>query len=337
VLAQRYPWHFDGILAGAPAYLTPDPINLFWRTATNLDDAGCVILGKDQLPLLHQAAIGQCDGLDGLEDGVIDDPWKCRVDLEALRCGEDSAAGDCLTPEQTTVAERIYRGALDAQGESLSPGAQPGSELSWAMYIREPHGQPGSFEPLSVAALRYIFFDFDPGPSYDPREFDYARDIERMFTRGFLYVPNNPDLTAFRKRGGKLLIYQGLNDLLDTDPLIDYYEKATRVAGGEAQVKSFFRLFLVPGMNHCRGGSGVDNVDWMSAMEAWVEAGTAPDVLIGAKLEAATPASASGKPGQDERRVVKTRPLYPYPHIARYKGDGDPDAAASFEPVPVSR
>jgi feruloyl esterase len=200
------------------------------------------------------------------------------------------------------------------------------------MYIREPQGATGSFEPLSVAALRYIFFDFDPGPGYDPREFDYARDIQRMFTRGFLYVPNNPDLAAFRKRGGKMLIYQGLNDLLDTDPLIDYYQKATRVAGGEAQVKSFFRLFLVPGMNHCRGGSGVDNVDWMAAMEAWVETGAAPDVLIGRKLDTATPASAPGDPG-----VVKTRPLYPYPHIARYKGAGDPNAASSFEPVPLSR
>lgn len=334
-LAQRYPWHFDAMVAGAPAGMNPAYINMFWRTLTNMDRDGRAILGREQLPLINKTVVAQCDAKDGLKDGVINDPWSCKPDLGELKCKTGQNDAKCLSAEQIDVVERIYRGAFLSNGLRVSPGAQPGAELNWAPYIRDKAGANISFEPMAIDRLRYVWFDYDPGPDYSPRSFDLDRDYPKLFTKGLLQAPNNPDLSDFQRRGGKLIVYQGLNDMVDAAPLIDYAEKAARVAGGHDQTDAFLKLYLIPGMNHCRGGVGVDTVDWITAMENWAEKNQAPGELIAARRNNGEgPPGAKGFP-LDPKTVAKTRPIYPYPYVAAYAGTGDPTKAENFKPAPL--
>ncbi|MDX2143735.1 MAG: tannase/feruloyl esterase family alpha/beta hydrolase [Rhodospirillaceae bacterium] len=334
-LAQRTPWHFDGYIAGAPAGMQPAYINIFWRTLANIDKNGRAIIGREQLPALNKAIVAQCDAKDGLEDGVIDDPWACSPDLGKLQCKPGDKPEACLSKDQIAAATRIYKGAFLKNGLRVSPGVQPGAELNWAPYIRDKAGAAATFEPMAQDRLRYVWFDYDPGPTYSPRSFDLERDYQRLFTKGQLQAPNNPDLTELQRRGAKLIIYQGLNDLLDAPPLVDYVEKASRIAGGQEQADEFMRLYLIPGMDHCRGGVGVDTVDWITALENWVEKDQAPGVLIGARrTDAMGPPGAKGFP-LDPATIAKTRPLYPFPDVAAYTGSGDPTQAENFAPKPL--
>lgn len=334
-LAQRYPWHFDGLVAGAPAGMQPAYINMFWRTLANMDRGGRAILGREHLPLVAKTVMAQCDAKDGLADGVINDPWSCKPDLAALKC-TGAPGAQCLTPAQIDVVGRLYRGAFLQSGLRVSPGLQPGAELNLAPYIRDKAGANISFETMAIERLRYVWFDYDPGPDYSPRSFELDRDYPKLFTKGLLQAPNNPDLSDFQRRGGKLIVYQGLNDLVDAPPLVDYVEKATRVAGGKAAADEFLRLYLIPGMDHCRGGVGVDTVDWISAMENWVEKNEAPGMLVAARrANGVGPPGAGGFP-LDPATVVKTRPIYPFPDVAAYTGDGDPTKAENFRPAPLS-
>jgi feruloyl esterase len=253
-----------------------------------------------------------------------------------LRCSRGQKGDACLTPAQIAAAERLYRGAFLKNGLRVSPGAAPGAELNWAPYIRDKAGAPATFEPMAQDRLRYVWFDYDAGPSYTPRDFDLERDYPRMFTRGLLQAPSNPDLTDFARRGGKLIIYQGLDDLLDLEPIADHVEKVTRIAGGREAADAFLRFYPIPGMNHCRGGVGVDTVDWITALERWTEAGEAPGTLIGARRsDAVGPPGAKGFP-LDPKTIVKTRPIYPFPNVAKYVGTGNPADAANFAPAPLS-
>jgi hypothetical protein len=334
MLAQKYPWEFDGIIAGAPAGVQPAYINIFWRTLANMDQQGRAIIGREQLSMINAAVVGQCDALDGLKDGVIDDPWACKPDLARLTCGK-AGDGDCLSPAQTEALARIYRGAFLQSGLRVTPGLAPGAEMNLAPYLRDAAGAAATFEPMAQDRLRYVWFDYDPGPTYSPGSFDLDRDYPRLFTKGALQAPNNPDLSDFKRRGGKLIVYQGLNDLLDAEPISDYIAKASRVAGGQAAADSFLRFYLIPGMDHCRGGVGVDTVDWLTALENWVEGGAGPATLIGAqRSDGMGPPGAKGFP-LESAKVVKTRPIYPYPNVAKYLGRGDPNAAASFGPKPL--
>ena len=335
-LAQRYPWEFDAIIAGAPAGVQPAYINVFWRTLANMDKNGRAILGAEQVGMLHKAIMAQCDAIDGLADGVISDPWVCKPDLTALRCKAGQKSDGCLTADQESAVVRLFRGAFLKNGLRVSTGTTPGSELNWLPYIRDKAGAEVTFEPMAQDRLRYVWFDYDPGPNYSPRSFDLDRDYPRLFTKGLLQSPNNPDLTDFARRGGKLIVYQGLDDLLDIQPIADYLEKAARVSGGKESADKFMKLYAIPGMNHCRGGVGVDTVDWLTAAEKWSEKGEAPEMLVGARRsDGIGPPGAKGFP-LDPKVVTKTRPLYPFPNVAKYKGAGDPDKAANFGPAPLS-
>lgn len=334
-IAQKYPWEFDGIIAGAPAGMEPAYINVFWRTLANMDKDGRAIIGREQLPALNKAIVAQCDAKDGLADGVINDPWSCTPDLLALKCKKGDDPAQCLNPAQISAAERLYRGAFLSNGLRVSTGLQPGSELNLAPYIRDKAGANVTFEPMAQDRLRYVWFDYDPGPTYSPRSFDLNRDYPRLFTKGVLQAPNNPDLTDFERRGGKLIIYQGLNDLLDAPPIADYVAKATRVSGGKERADQFMRFYLIPGMDHCRGGIGVDTVDWITALENWVEKKESPGTLMGARRsDGAGPPGAKGFP-LDPAVVTKTRPIYPFPDVAAYIGSGDASKAENFKPAPL--
>jgi len=334
-IAQRYPWQFDGMIAGAPAGMEAAYINIFWRTLANMDKDGRALMGREQLAALNNAVVAQCDAKDGLKDEVINDPWSCTPDLKALACKRGDDPAQCLTPAQIGAAERLYRGAFLSNGLRVSTGLQPGSELNLAPYIRDKAGANITFEPMAQDRLRYVWFDYDPGPAYSPRSFDLNRDYPKLFTKGLLQAPSNPDLTDFQRRGGKLIVYQGLNDLLDVPPVADYMEKATRIAGGKQNADEFMRLYLIPGMDHCRGGVGVDTVDWITALENWVEKNEPPATLIGARRsDGLGPPGAKGFP-LDAAKITKTRPLYPFPDVAAYVGNGDSTKAENFKPAPL--
>lgn len=336
MLAQRFPWHFDGIIAGAPAGIQPAYINIFWRTLTNLADDGTVILGQSQIPALHEEVMKQCDGADGLKDGVIDDPFACTPDLSVLKCSGSDSSDNCLNEDQIASAERLYEGAFLKEGLRVSWGVPKGGELGLMRYILNDAGERGTFEPMAQDRLRYTWFDYDPGPTYDALTFDLDRDYPRLFTRGFLPAPNNPDLTDFKRRGGKLITYQGLNDMLNAEPLIEYVKKVERVVGGEADADEFLRLYLAPGMNHCRGGAGVDTFDWITEIQNWVEEDQAPGTVMGYRRDGDTSMPRANAWPLDSKTVLKSRPVYDYPYTARYKGEGDENDAVNFEPKPLS-
>jgi feruloyl esterase len=178
----------------------------------------------------------------------------------------------------------------------------------------------------------YSVFPIDLGTTWKPAEFDFDRDYKRLGAMKAL-EPGNSDLRHFKAAGGKLLVYTGWSDSIEgTLNTTDYYEAAERITGGRAETQDFFRLFVIPGMNHCAGGAGAFAVDYLSYLEAWVETGRAPDVILGAHPKSENYAD-WGRFPLDPSAVSFARPIYPYPLWAKYKGSGDPKDADNFEPV----
>jgi Tannase and feruloyl esterase len=343
--AQRFPWDFDGILAGAPD-IDESGANLraLWTARSSVDGAGQPLLTREILRLVHQAALARCDKDDGVKDGIIGNALGCDFDPRELVC-RDGKTRDCLTAPQAEAVYRLYSGPMTSKGSSISTGGLPrGSELLWAtsaspqgieQYFR--HGISGF---TADRAWKYTDFDFDG---------DYKR-----FGMAAYYDNSNPDLRRFKRAGGKLIIYQGGNDSVDLPgPVVDYYETVEKTLGGRAATQNFFRLFLVPGMNHCTGGDGAFAIDYLTHLEAWVELGRAPDKMIGAHVSndylLAQPSQAEWAQTREEKLwaaafgsrlpldpsipVSFTRPIYPYPLRAIYPGHGNPNDAASFVPT----
>jgi hypothetical protein len=323
--AQRFPADFDGIVAGAPVLNFADTLILGLWHARALDEAPITI---EKLKIVADAIYAKCDGVDGLVDGVIDDPRRCPFDpvrdLPVCAAGQDNAS--CVTAAQAAALKKMYGGVV-SNGQPYFPGQPIGAEKvgippfgppqpasGWDRWLVAP---PGT-KPLQLAFpesfMKYIAFGkVDPG--YDWKTFDFDKDPARLADARRLLNATDPDLASFRGRGGKLLMYFGWADTALTPHMaVDYYEKAL-VANGP-DTRDFFRLFMVPGMFHCRGGVGPDRFDAMTAVIDWVERGVVPQSLTATRVE-------DGKP-------VRTRPLCPYPQVARYGGAGSVDAAASF-------
>lgn len=310
--AQRFPWDFNGIVAGAPDIdETQANFRALWLAKVRHDAAGKPVLGKTELTLLHNAALDKCDMDDGVKDGIIGDARHCRVDPKALLCKAGQTSG-CLTAQQVQVAEDFYSGPVDSKGRPTSTGSYlPGSELGWGN-----EWPSGGLEDY----FRYGLAGYSTDPNWTLANFDFDHDFER-FGLGPQYDNTNPDLRKLRDAGGKMIVYHGGSDETDPPgPMIDYYETVEKTMGGRRNTQQFFRLFMIPGMNHCSGGPGDMRVDWMSVMEDWVERGKAPDAIVG-EHKGATPAASF------------TRPLYPYPQFAKYKGHGDPNKAENFRAV----
>jgi len=282
VAAQSFPEDFDGIIAGAPVINeTGAGIQLGWNVLANLDAAGKPILHPDQLPLIHNAAIAHCDNDDGREDGIIDNPQQCGFDPATLTCGRTDQAA-CLTPAQVEVVNKIYQGPVDDTGESLHLGGlMRGSELNWAAYIGTEETPP-LYESFMSDLFRYMAYSEDPGPSWQLGSLEFSQDLSAFGVMERLYTGTNPDLRRFKRRGGKLLVYHGWRDQ-SVIPFfsLDYHAIATRAMGGKQSTDEFYRLFMIPGMNHCQGGPGPWEIDYLSAIEAWVEKGKAPEKLVG--------------------------------------------------------
>jgi hypothetical protein len=323
--AQRYPEDFDGIVANAPwVDQTGFTVGAIWNQRAVTDNP----LSSEKLALVAKHVMATCDAVDGLADGLIDDPRRCSFDpaRDVPSCAAGDA-GDCLTRGQADTVAKIY-GGVKSGGKPWFPGFMPGSEAiatgpngtasGWTNLIvpGQPEAKPADFA-LAEGVLRYLVFQ-PPQPEYDFRKFDFDRDVGLLDRWGRLANANDPDLSEFRARGGKLLMTYGWADSI-LQPLmgVQYYERA--VANNGAKTPEFFRLFMIPGMAHCGGGVGPDQHDAVTAIIDWVETGTAPETLIASKIVGG--------------EVVRSRPLCPYPQVARYKGAGSIDDAANFSCV----
>jgi feruloyl esterase len=325
---QRYPEDFNGVIAGDPGNnRVALNAEFLWRFLSNHapNDNTHPLLTPAKVALVTRAAVAACDSLDGVKDGVIADPRLCtreKFNVESLRC-KTGDAPDCLTDAQLRAVERIYQGPVDpVTHASIYPGPVVGSESAWSSYW-------GSTAPVRADFWRYWAFN---DPSWNWWTFDYHRDYAAALAKlGPLVDQNNPDIGAFKAHGGKLLTYQGWADPV-VNPLdtIAYYEKVRALQGSQAQTDAFFRLYMVPGMAHCKGGVGQTNFgnqgapapvvdashDILSALDQWVTQGRAPDAIIASEVTNGT--------------VISTRPLCSYPKRAIYRGSGDTRAAASY-------
>ena len=344
VEAERFPQDYDGIIAGAPPWNETGDLPLFmaWSAAANIGADGQNILEAEKLSLIHDAVLASCDALDGLKDGLLQDPRRCHWDPAELLCsGGTVASKSCLTPNEISVVRKIYQGATDSRGRALYFGMERGSEYYWTPSFIGANGAPGfnlggkgSFGSQFVGSLGFFY---DVGPTYDIRQFDYDRDPQRMAMTEYIYNAQNPDLRKFRDTGGKLILYHGWDDNeIPPRATIDYYETATRTMGGEKATKAFFRTFMVPGMNHCRRGPGGDTIDWITYLENWVERSQAPDAVTVFHLKKEQ--TYGGLPRLrfplDPQLYDRTRPIYAYPDVARYAGKGDPSQASSWRKAP---
>jgi feruloyl esterase len=318
---QRYPLDYDGVVAGNPAADRSNEIIAYlwdWRATHSRDGTSLVDPAKFQL--LTRAAVAACDGDDGVKDGVIDDPRRCRFDPAALLCRSEPGAG-CLTQVELDAVRKVYAGPVNPRTrEQIFPGWPLGSEgygpgpnEGWRNFLDVP-------EPRRVGFFKYFVFN---NPAWDLWSMDWDRDVafttERM---GFLNATSH-DLRAFRDRGGKIVMHTGWSDpILPAPDVIKYYEEVGQSMGGAAAA-SFFRLFMAPGMGHCSGGPGPNSVDALPALESWVEQGIAPETLLATRR-------------RSDGSVERTRPLCVYPKVARWNGKDSPDAAASFACVDVA-
>jgi len=342
VEAQRFPWDFDGIVAISPDMGGEADVSMrvVWKMQQLMDRNGQPIFRSEDLELLHNAALQACDSTDGLKDGIIGDPVGCRFDPSVLSCRSGQRTR-CLTPPQVQAARNIYAGPSTSQGVRISTrGVFPGSELDWND-TKNPSAEVSQF-------FKFMLPESDP--NWKIRDFNFDHDYQRMGL-GAVYTDNNPDLRSFKGAGAKLIVAQGGNDTLQIPGAIfDYYDTVTRIMGGTAATQDFFRLFVIPGMKHCSGGDGAFAIDYLSYLEEWVEKHHAPDRIAGTHIDAAYLLQHSDDDGASIKDrvwlsalklpfpldpaapVSFSRPAYPYPTLTKYKGRGDPNDAASFEP-----
>ena len=310
--AQRYPEDYDAIVAGAPASNWMSLMALSIVIQRNL---GPGALGMDKLQLLKEAAIAACDADDGVKDRVIGLPAQCKFKPASLQC-KDGQAAQCLTAAEVAAADRIYRGVVSGSVTRI-PGTGAGSESLWAAYA-SPQFSIGS------SIFRQLVMK---NPGWTPAMFNADTDVDKAEAQDAgAIVAMNPDLAAFFKRGGKLITYHGGTDgLIPYGNSVNYYQSVLAKLG-EQVTRDHVRFYLVPSMEHCSGGEGASQIDWLTPMEQWVEQGKAPAALVGTHQP--LPAGMPGAPAVPGKAF--TRPVCAYPQAASYKGQGDTSDAANF-------
>jgi feruloyl esterase len=307
--AQRFPADFDGIIAGAPG--------LDWtgRAAQAVHVAGALQhdpgarLSAADGQLLHKAVLDACDALDGVKDGVLEDPQRCTFDPGVLACQGTSTTA-CLTPARVATARLLYSSQPNPDTGRAITGLARGSELGWTDL-----GWTASARATGLDQFRYLVFK---DPSWEVTRFTFATDIVRAEeTDGDTINALDPNLGPFIERGGKLIQYHGWSDpQISPASSVQYYQRVVERLGGADKVQGSYRLFMVPGMGHCGGGEGPNRFDMVSALEEWVEHGRAPDAITASRLA--------------DGRVVRSRPLCSFPKVAKYTGQGSTDVATSF-------
>jgi len=328
--AQRYPEDFDGIIAGDPSFGALGYVRraVMYQFMLKSPDH---VLPAAKLDVLSKAIVAACDAKDGVTDGLVSEPRNCKFDPKVLLC-KSGDAPDCLTAGQIESVNMIHSDTKLPNGDHIPgfPLAHESGTSGWPLWIS------GSKDPIKQADgsvwfdeatsptgfrfadgfFRYLAFEKDD-PNYDWRKFQLT-DLPKIKTIAEILSPTDSDLNKFGASGKKLLMYHGWSDpAISTYGTIDYYNKVVKTAGGKQKADDFVRLFLAPGMHHCRGGPGPDNFDTLTALEQWVEKGTAPAMMVASH-------STGGK-------VDRTRPLCPEPQVAHYIGAGSTDAAENFK------
>jgi len=323
--AERYPLEFDGIIAGDPGFrLSRAAVGELWDTAQLVkiaprDAQGRPIVSQaltpDDLKLLAKATLDACDGLDGLKDGLINDVRACRFSPRVLNCKAGATTG-CMSPAKIATIERIFAGAHDSKGRPIyaswpyDTGVGDMGWRIWKMGSAPTGAANGINQTMGLDALRR-YFASPQTPAASAANFDFDKAADLTAETGTINDPTSTFLTSFVQHGGRLLIYQGVSDpVFSANDIIGWYDKLARESGPP---QDWARLFLVPGMNHCQGGPATDRFDALATLEAWVEGGQPPDRIV---------ATGAAFPGQ-------SRPLCPYPKVARYKA-GDTASAGSF-------
>uniref|UniRef100_H3G6Y7 feruloyl esterase n=1 Tax=Phytophthora ramorum TaxID=164328 RepID=H3G6Y7_PHYRM len=343
--ALRYPNDFDGILAGAPAMLFQFQNSLHhgWLAMSppgrgppghgSSDHGPAAIVTASKLPLLHSAVVRACDALDGLVDGLLSEPRLCNFDPRELLCATEMAAAvvdrQCLTEAEVNTIRKFYNGPVDpATGSHLTVGqAQFGSELAWeGVFVPRGRNQPVMSAHIALAALRYLIFEPNPPETYSLNDLKFTEaTVELLRPRHPLLDATNPDLAAFKAAGGKLILWHGWSDEhISPRTTIAYHEALQKQMGGPDQVAAFERLYLLPGVQHCGRGEGMAAIDLVTPLLEWVEQGSAPHAIM-TSTELDVPPWMAAAPA-----VTRSRPVFPYPSLAKYTGQGDANDAANF-------
>lgn len=329
--AQRFPEDYDGILAGAPANAWSTMLAAGASALQTLVGDPKAYIPDMKLPAIQKASLAACDAQDGLKDGIIADPAKCQFDPEVLLCrGEDTL--DCLTQPQIDTLKALYAGAKDAQGRVVFPGFSMGDETSWKEWVVGEDPGASLFAQFVQNYFRYIVTN-DPKWNVLTANFDDL--LKQSAEKGAADLDaTNPDLSRFAARGGKLILYHGWNDPAISPWNTVAYYKSVEQEMGEQKTASFVQLYMVPGMEHCSGGPGATALGQFGtptekgpkyglfdSLQGWVEKGSPAEDVVATKY-------ARGADGA--MKATMTRPLCAYPKVAKYKGTGDPNDAASF-------
>jgi hypothetical protein len=323
ISAQRFPDDFDGIVVGAPVLNFSGTMIGY---ATSQRALAAAPISVEKLKVLGDVVYAKCDAADGMKDGVIDDPRTCgfRASTDVPRCANEVDGPACFTAAQIRTLEAIYSRTA-GRGEEVFPGWPVGAEIAapgpggavtsaWVpWFVAAPNARPiqASFGETFFKNMAFG----RPVPEYDWTAFNVDGDLDKLQTARAALDATDPDLSRFKARGGKIVSYFGWADPA-LNPLmgVGYYESVMRRFG--PATAEFYRLFMVPGMFHCRGGVGVSTFDAFTPLVEWVEKGIAPQSIVGSRIV--------------DGRVTRTRPLCAYPDVAKYKGSGSIDEAANF-------
>ena len=303
--AQRFPADYDGIVAGAPANNWV-PLMAYAVNIQRVITDSAVGLTPRHLSMVKAAAIAACDANDGVTDHVVEDPRRCSFDPATLQC-KGTGAQECLTAGQVAAVRSLYAGVANPRtGALLIPGPTPGGEPAWALF------SPGVF-PIGASYFRDMVMR---DASWNLASFDPGRDIARALAEDRAEITTTKtNLSQFVARGGKLLLWHGWTDaMIPAKNTIEYYDRVR--ADGGRQAASSVRLFMLPGVDHCSGGEGTYSFDALDTIDAWVDRGQAPERIVARRPL--------------EGGAVRTRPLCPYPQVARYRGTGSTDDERNF-------
>jgi hypothetical protein len=330
---QRYPADYDGIIAGAPANYLTHLVADFVGNMQALDASPATYMTAKQIQAVESAAVAACDLDDGVKDGVIGDPTKCKFDPAVLAC-KSGESGACLSEAQIGALKQVYAGARNSKGELIHPGYVVGGEAGiggWGLWITGL--QQG--RSLQHAFGHGFFADMMfQDPAWDYKKFNFDSDMRATDDKmGPIFNATDPNLDKFKSRGAKLIMYHGWSDAaISPVNSVNYYNSVVAKMGKKL-AGEFVELYMVPGMQHCGGGPGVTEFGSAGptasdaqhsvslALEQWVEKGTAPGDIIATKYK---------NDGVASSGVLRTRPLCPYPQVAKYKGSGSTDDAANF-------
>jgi feruloyl esterase len=315
---QRFPKDYDGVIAGAPVYTLRTQTSAVVRNQILLRPG--VSFTQAQLKQLNEAALGACDGKDGLVDGIVTDPRSCQFDPAMAQCGDEHKEPGCLSASQVKAVRDLYAGRKIASGETVAYGLTRGSEAGWSMYLStaKPPDSESFLNGASGQGLGGLRAQLFGNAQFDLQAFNPDKDYVTLRDSAFAaeYEAKDPDISPFVNAGGKLLMWHGMDDPgPNVVATIEYYERMKTTTGAKVKaLDSSARFFVLPGVYHCRGGPGADDFDSVAALDSWVEQGMAPN---GMKATRASDGALS-------------RPVCQYPTMPRYNGKGDPDLAESF-------